>query len=133
MSALLANKIYSFHGGPASYSADATLSSLTVDGAEVPGLDAARTEAYEFGVGRNVSQVTVAAVANHSGASVTYSVEDADMETEGHQIDLSRGRNEVTVTVTAENPNGTETLRAAGQPRVRRTSASGSRWRTSTR
>ena len=31
------------------------------------------------------------------------------METEGHQIDLSRGRNEVTVTVTADNPNVTET------------------------
>ena len=78
MSVDSADKIYAFHGDLASFSTDATLSSLTVDGAEVPGLDADRTEAYEFGVAHDVAQVTVAAVPNHSGASVAYSVTDAD-------------------------------------------------------
>ena len=107
MSAPASDKVYSFNVAPPS--TDATLSSLTVDGAAVPGLDADRTEAYEFGVAHDVAQVTVAAVPSDSEASAAYSVEDADDVAEGLQIDLSRGRNEVTVTVTAENPTVTET------------------------
>ena len=94
------DKIYAY--ALVARSTDATLGGLTVDGAAVPGLDPERTAAYEFGVAHDVSQVTVAATTNNSGASVSYSGTDADSGTAGHQVDLSSGRNEVTVTVTAE-------------------------------
>ena len=89
------DKLYSFNVDPTLLSTDTSLSSLTVDGVAVPGLDDDRTEPYEFGVAPDVSQVTIAAVPGHSSSSVTFSVEDADDGTGGHQIDLSRGRNEV--------------------------------------
>ena len=50
-----------------------------------------------------VGQATVTATANDANATVDYSGTDADLGTDGHQVDLSAGRNEVTVTVTAED------------------------------
>ena len=99
------DKIYSFNSDLVD---DASLASLTVDGVAIPGLDPDRTAAYEFGVAHDVSQVTIEGLPDYSGAGVTYSVTDADANTEGHQVDLSRGRNAVTVTVTAVNPDTTE-------------------------
>ena len=46
---------------------------------------------------------TITATANHEAAGVDYSSTDADPNTSGHQVNLSAGRNQVTVTVTAED------------------------------
>ena len=81
---------------------DATLSDLTVSPKDIIGFDAERT-AYEVGVASTVGQATVTATPNDATARVSYSGTDADLETDGHQVDLSAGRNEVTVTVTAED------------------------------
>ena len=84
---------------------DADLSALTVDGVSVAGFEA-RTRQYQFGVDASVAQVTVSGVAD-GAAAVAYSGTDADSVTDGHQVDLSEGRNVVTVTVTAAD--GTKT------------------------
>ena len=89
-------------------STDATLSRLTVDRAAVPGLDANRTRAYEFGVAHDVEQVTIGATTTSSHATVEYSGTDANGNLGGHQIDLSEGVNEVTVTVTSESTSVTK-------------------------
>ena len=96
------DKVY-FYNMPAS--ADATLSALTVSPRNIIGFDADRTS-YEVGVASTVMQATVTAAANHAAASVGYSGTDADPVTDGRQVNLSAGRNPVTVTVTAED--GTE-------------------------
>ena len=80
---------------------DATLSALTVDGVSVAGFASTRTS-YDFGVVPAIAQVTVAATTTNSNATVAYSPADAD-SAPGHQVDLSDGRNAVTVTVTAED------------------------------
>ena len=79
---------------------DATLSGITVDGSAVPGFSADR-DFYQYGVANSVTPVTVAGVALDANATVTYSGTDADSGTDGHQVELSVGRNLVTVTVTA--------------------------------
>ena len=79
---------------------DANLSALSVGGESVAGFDA-ETTSYQFGVANTVSRVTVAGVAADADAAVAYSGTDADGGTDGHQVDLSAGRNVVTVTVTA--------------------------------
>ena len=83
-------------------SSDATLSDLITSPRNILRFDADRT-AYEVGVASTVAQATVTATANDAKASVDYSGTDADDMTPGHQVDLSAGRNEVTVTVTAED------------------------------
>ena len=93
------DKVYSYNMPP---SADATLSALTVSPRNIIGFDADRTS-YEVGVASSVSLATVTAAANHAAASLAYSGTDADPNTAGHQVDLSAGRNQVTVTVTAED------------------------------
>ena len=85
-----------------SRSSDATLSALITSPRDIIGFDAERT-AYEVGVASTVAQATVRATANDPNASVDYSGTDADLETDGHQVDLSAGRNPVTITVTAED------------------------------
>ena len=82
-------------------SSDATLSALITSPRNILRFDADRT-AYEVGVASTVAQATVTATANDAKASVDYSGTDADLVAVGHQVDLSTGRNEVTVTVTAE-------------------------------
>ena len=74
-----------------------TLSALTVDGASVPGFSSGRTT-HKFGVNSTVIQVTLAATAYPSGASVSYSTTDADDNAEGHQVILASSVNTVTIT-----------------------------------
>ena len=56
---------------------NATLSSLTVDGADVPGFSSSRSE-HHFGVASTSAQVTVVATPYPSGPPVSYSTTDAD-------------------------------------------------------
>ena len=55
-----------------------------------------------------VTQATITATKSHSAATVAYSTTDADTSA-GHQVNLSDGRNEVTITVTAEDTTTTGT------------------------
>ena len=89
---------------------DATLSGLTVSPRDIIGFTANRT-AYEVGVASTVTQATITATASDSGAAVAYSGTDADATTPGHQVILSAGRNEVTVTVTAADTVTTATYK----------------------
>ena len=52
-----------------------------------------------------VAQATITGTPANPNASVDYSGTDADAVADGHQVNLSAGRNEVTVTVTAEDGN----------------------------
>ena len=52
-----------------------------------------------------VSQVTVAATANDAGASVEFTPDDTDSGTTGHQVNLSAGKNTVTITAKAADEN----------------------------
>ena len=88
---------------PEGSTSNADLSALTVDGVSVAGFMASITE-YQFGVDASVAQVTVSGDADEA-AAVAYSGTDADSITNGHQVDLSEGRNVVTVTVTAADNN----------------------------
>ena len=88
-------------------STDATLSALTVSPKDLIGFTADRTS-YEIGVASTVTQATITATKSHSAATVAYSTTDADT-TDGHQVNLSAGRNEVTITVTAEDTTTTGT------------------------
>ena len=81
---------------------DSTLSALTVRPKDIIGFDAER-DSYQLGVDSTVTRATVTATANHPGARVTFTPPDASSGTRGHQVDLSAGRNPVTVTVTAED------------------------------
>ena len=83
-------------------STDATLSALTVNPRDIIGFDAERTS-YQVGVASTVAEATVAATANDANADVSFDTPDSNDATDGHQVDLSAGRNEVTVTVTAED------------------------------
>ena len=87
---------------------DATLSGLTVSPRDIIGFEADRT-AYEVGVASTVAQATITVTKSDSGAAVVYSGTDADLNTAGHQVNLSAGRNEVTVTVTAADTTTTAT------------------------
>ena len=86
---------------------DATLSALTVSPKDIIGFVADRTS-YEVGVASTVTQATITATKSHSAATVAYSSTDADTSA-GHQVNLSDGRNEVTITVTAEDTTTTGT------------------------
>ena len=84
---------------------DATLSALMVDGTAV---DADEDGNYAAEVANNVTMATIAATATDENAEVTYSGTDADETTDGHQVALDVGdENVVTVTVTPEDPAGT--------------------------
>ena len=89
-------------------STDATLSALTVSPKDLIGFTADRTS-YEIGVASTVTQATITATTNDSAAIVAYSTTDADGTAADHQVDLSAGRNEVTITVTAEDTTTTGT------------------------
>ncbi len=91
-------KVYSFNTA----SDDASLSSLTVSPRDIFGFTP-DTTAYAVGMGSTVTRATVTATTNQYGATVSYSVPDADMAALGHQVDLSPGPNYVTVTVTAQD------------------------------
>ena len=101
---ITADKVYSYNKP---LSDDATLSGLTVGPKDIIGFDAERTS-YQVGVASTVTQATVIATPNHPAATVDYSGTDADLVTDGHQVDLSDGRNTVTITVTAEDGSNTQ-------------------------
>ena len=88
-------------------SSDASLSALTVSPKDIVGFAADRMS-YEVGVASTVTEATVSATAGHSVAMVDILPVDADDNVPGHQVSLSAGRNEVTVTVTAQD-SSTET------------------------
>ena len=81
---------------------DATLSSLSVDGAPVAGF-ASDVLGYRLRVAHDVASVTVAATATVAAAQVTISPADADPDTAGHQVALDVGPNRVTVAVAASD------------------------------
>ena len=97
------DKVYSYNMPPSS---DATLSALTVSPTDIIGFTPGRTD-YQVGVASTVSRATVAAAATNSGAAVAYSPADADLAADGQQVDLSAGRNAVTITVTAQDGSAT--------------------------
>ena len=83
-------------------STDATLASLTVEGALLsPAFDAG-VAVYRAAVDAGVETVTVAATATDGGATVVYGpAEDADAELADHQVAVAEGETLVEVTVTA--------------------------------
>ena len=93
------SKIYSYNGA---ISSDATLSALTVSPRDIIGFTADNAY-YNAGVANTVTQATVTAAANHPASSLAILPTDADSGTDGHQVNLSTGRNTVTITVTAED------------------------------
>ncbi len=81
------------------------LNDLRIDGVSVPGFDADAdysTLGVQYGVGPSVTRVTVEATAAEANATVTYSGTDADDVADGHQLDLSVGANEMSITVRAD-------------------------------
>ena len=92
-------KVFSYNMPP---SANANLSSLTVGPKDIIGFAPERTS-YEVGVAGSVGTATITAAADHPAANIGFSATDAGPGTPGHRVDLSAGRNTVTVTVTAEN------------------------------
>ena len=87
-------------------STDATLSALTLSGVGF-GTFAPGTTAYTVSVANSVTQTTVTPTVNHSGASYVIKlggVTDAD-----GTVSLSVGSNVITVEVTAEDDNTTQT------------------------
>ena len=83
-------------------STDATLSGLTVGPKDIIGFQSDHTD-YAVGVANTVTTVTVVAARADSNSRVEYSSEDADGNTEGHQVNLDVGLNSFTITVTAED------------------------------
>ena len=83
-------------------STDATLSALTVSPRDIIGFSSVRF-AYDVGVASTATEATITATATNSNADVSFDTPDSNDMTDGHQVALSAGRNEVTITVTAEN------------------------------
>ena len=67
------------------------------------------TSAYTADVAYEVVTVKLNAAAEHRYATVTIVPDDADPDTEGHQVSIAEGANTVTVTVTAQDGD-TETV-----------------------
>ena len=89
-------------------SADATLSelALTAGSEAVPLAESftADTTTYTASVAYPVTRLDVVAVPSDNDAEgVSITPADADVEVEGHQVDLAVGENTITVTVTAED------------------------------
>ena len=96
-------KIYTYNMPKSSNTA---LTGLTIGGR---GVTAFRKDHYDYqhGIAHDTEQVTIEPETLQDFATVAYSVADADDTQDGHQIDLSEGRNALTITVTAQN--GTDT------------------------
>ncbi len=89
-----------------SQSSDATLSALTLSDVDF-GTFASGTTSYTASVYRSVSETTVTATVNHSGAS--YVIKLGGAEDSDGTVSLSVGSNVITVEVTAEDGNTTQT------------------------
>ena len=95
-------KVYSYN---IPLSGNADLRTLAVDGVEVSGFDFDTTR-YALEVGEGVRQVTISAEALHLQARITsITPADADVDLDGHQVDIDSAETTVVVTVTA--PDGT--------------------------
>ena len=93
-------KVYSYNM-PLSSNAD--LRTLAVDGAEVSGFDF-DTTSYVVDVAVEVRQVTISAEALHLQARITsITPADADVDLDGHQVNINRAETPVVVTVTAQD------------------------------
>ena len=92
------DKVYSYNMPT---STDATLSALTVSPKGAIESDPFHFS-YEVGLASTVTQATVTATATNSNATISYG-------TTGHQVDLSPGKNTVTVTITAQDGTTTRT------------------------
>ena len=99
------SKVFSFNMAPVS--TDARLGSLTVSPRDIIGFETDRTS-YEVGVASDVTQATVTALPNNDYGTIVYSGTDADLTADGHQVNLTAGRNEVTVTITAQDTTTTK-------------------------
>ena len=100
------------------------LASLALGGLDLdPGFDAGTT-AYTAAADAETGEVTVTASAVYGTADVAVAPEDADEETEGHQVALAEGEDtEVEVTVTPSDGSATRTYtatvtRAAAETRI---------------
>ena len=96
------NEIYAIYSYNMPASDDDSLKYLGVDDRAVTAFTPGHTS-YQHGVGHTASQVTIVAKTQNRYASVSYGEDDADPDTDGHQVDLSTGQNEVEITVTAQN------------------------------
>ena len=94
------------------------LSDLRVNGVSVPGFDSdveytsSRVDhdpGVQHGVAAAVTQATIEGVAADPDALVTYVGADADDMTDGHQLNLSEGRNEISIEVVAADGVTTRT------------------------
>ena len=96
-------------------SANAQLSGLALGGGTLTPAFAPGTTSYTARVSNDVSSVTITPTRSNSNATLTYldsgdqALEDADSNTEGHQISLSVGENTVKVKVTAVDTTTTRT------------------------
>ena len=94
-----------------SVSHDATLSALSLSGIDI-GTFVGSATAYTASVAHDIGSTTVTATASHDGASVAIAP--------GSEVILAEGANEITVTVTAEDGETTETytvtVTRAGKP-----------------
>ncbi len=79
---------------------DASLSSLSLSGVDFGGFSPDVAD-YAANVAADVSVTTVTATAANSAAEVSILADDADPDTDGHQVGLNRGRNWVRVSVTS--------------------------------
>ncbi len=83
--------------GQASTRLSAALQSLSLSGGDLCPAFAPATTAYTATVADDVSETTVSAIV--AAGTVTVQPSDADLVAEGHQVSLSRGDNEITITV----------------------------------
>lgn len=90
-------------------STDATLSALSIGGADLsPMFDGAITT-YRAEVAYNIARVTVSATTSDPDATVAYTPSNDACCTEGHQVDLSHGDNTIAVKVTSADGEATKT------------------------
>ena len=101
------DKVHAYNMPPSN---DATLRTLHVSPKDIIGFQRFR-DSYEVGMASTVASATITPVANHPDATFAITPTDADTRATGHQVDLSAGRNTVTVVVTAEDgTTGTYTI-----------------------
>ena len=85
-----------------SLSSDNTLRNLTMSNATLsPPTFRGNITNYTATVAHNVASTTITAEANHPEAFVSIWPQDADTETEGHQVALTKSYNTITIIVTA--------------------------------
>ena len=90
-------------------SADASLSALSLSGVTLMPAFASGTTVYTASVGHAVTATTVTATASNANASVEVTPEDADDGISGDQVALAVGETTLSVEVTAEDGETTQT------------------------